>query len=102
MNLPEWSATGIGLATAFTAFMQVYQTWKDKQAHKAAEERGKILESIEKQGNGAFLELKRKNMVFAQKLAEATRDAGDLAIAHEAKLSYQTALTQSKLEASLK
>lgn len=102
MNLPEWTALGLGLGTGFTAFLQVYQTYKDKIAARKTEERGRLLVSIEKQGNGMALELKRKNMMLALNLADVTQKEGDRAIANEACVTYQHALVQYNTEQNQK
>lgn len=47
---------------------------------------------VEKQGNSVSLELKRTNAVYARRLAVATRDKADIAIAKDAEEAYRQAI----------
>lgn len=55
----------------------------------------KKVDQVEKQGNSVSLELKRTNMVFAERLAVSTRQEGDRKIADEAKIAYDEAVKQN-------
>lgn len=56
---------------------------------------GKKMTQIEKQGNSVSLELKRTNMVYARRLAEATNHLGDIQLANDAKDIYEEAVKQN-------
>lgn len=57
----------------------------------------KTLGQVEKQGNSVSLELKRVNSVYARRVAVATKDPSDDAIATEAEAIYREAAMQAEL-----
>lgn len=56
-----------------------------------------IIKEIEKQGNSTSLELKRTNMVFSRRVAVATGDPGDVALAKESETIHDEAVKQIEL-----
>jgi len=81
----------VGVLMAWIAF-------KNASLRTAIEKQGTVLREVEKQGNSVSLELKRTNMVYARRLAEATKGTpagdGDKAIADDAQKVYEEAQQQ--------
>lgn len=57
---------------------------------------GKKVAQVEKQGNSVSLELKRNNMVYARRLAEATNVLGDIQLANDTRDAYEEAVKQNE------
>lgn len=67
-----------------------------KRQGDVQQEQGDTIKQVEKQGNSVSLELKRTNMVYARRLAVATSDPGDVAIADDAEKLYNAAMESAK------
>ena len=82
----------VGVLMAWIAF-------KNASLRQVIEKQGVVLREVEKQGNSVSLELKRTNMVYSRRLAEATKSTpaglADQAIADDAQKVYEEAYQQS-------
>lgn len=80
-----------GVATIITAVGVILIALVKKQSDTIAE---KVVQ-VEKQGNSVSLELKRTNMVYARRLADATKDPGDIFLAEESQKAHEEAVRQN-------
>lgn len=86
------AAIGVPITALGTLVLALMQRKQGEVQAKQTE----TIKQVEKQGNSVSLELKRTNMVYARRLAEATKDPGDDAIARDAEKLYEAAAVSAK------
>ncbi len=95
MTAPEYQAIALVITaagTVITAVGTVIVGIMGSNRGKVQQAQGEVIKQVERQGNAVSVEVKRTNMVYSKRLADVTKDPGDVAVAHDAKQVYEEAV----------